>query len=110
MTHDGRSLGCRTLGLAATLLGVWVVLSGAATVAPQANHYRIGVLISRSPFNLALDGLREGLAQFGYREGENLTFVVEDAHGNVPGLASHAAKLVAAKPDVIFAISTASTT
>ena len=108
-TYDGRSMGCRTLGLAAALIGVWVVLSSAATVAPQAKHYRVGVLISRSPFNLALDGLREGLAQLGYREGENLAFVVEDAHGNVSDLASHAAKLVAAKPDMIFSISTAST-
>jgi putative tryptophan/tyrosine transport system substrate-binding protein len=94
----------------AMVLALWVVFSGAASVTPQASHYRVGVLISRSPFHLALDGLREGLAQLGYREGENLAFVVEDAQGNVPGLASHAAKLVAAKPDVVFTISTASTT
>jgi len=108
-THDGGAMGSLNLGLVAALLVFWVVLTGAVAVRPSANPYRVGVLIFRPPFHLALDGLREGLAQLGYREAENLAFMIQDAHGDMPSLARHAAKLVAAKPDVIFTIGTAST-
>jgi putative ABC transport system substrate-binding protein len=97
------------LGLTAALLVVWVILTGASALAPASNHYRVGVLFSRVPFDLAVEGLREGLAQLGYHEGENLTFMIEDAQGDVPGLAGRAAKIVEAKPDVVFTIATAPT-
>jgi putative ABC transport system substrate-binding protein len=103
------SIGYRKLGLMTALLVVWVVLTGASAVAPPANHYRVGVLISRQPFHLALEGLREGLVQLGYREGENLSFMIEDAQGDVASLASRAVRLVEAKPDVMFTIATAPT-
>jgi putative ABC transport system substrate-binding protein len=60
-------------------------------------------------FGLALQGLREGLVQLGYQEGKNLTFLVEDAQGEVDSLAERAARLVEARPDVIFTITTAPT-
>ena len=102
-------MGSLNLGLVAALLVFWVVLTGAVAVRPSANPYRVGVLIFRPPFHLALDGLREGLAQLGYREAENLAFVVEDARGDLPSLAGRAAKIVQAKPDVMFTIGTAPT-
>jgi putative tryptophan/tyrosine transport system substrate-binding protein len=46
------------------------------------------------------------LTPSGYREGENLALMIEDAQGEVAGLASRAAKIVEAKPDVIFTVST----
>jgi len=58
---------------------------------------------------LALEGLREGLTQLGYHEGNNLAFMVEDVQGKVASLASDAAKIVEAKPDLIFTIGTAAT-
>lgn len=79
------------------VLALWVVLSGAASVTPQANHYRVGVLLSRSTFKLALEGLRGGLATQGYIEEKNITFTVEDAHGDVESLDKRAATLVQAR-------------
>jgi ABC-type uncharacterized transport system substrate-binding protein len=102
-------MGSLNLGLVAALLVFWVVITGAVAVRPFANPYRVGVLIFRPPFHLALDGLREGLAQLGYREAENLAFVVEDARGDVPSLTGRAAKIVQAKPDAMFTIGTAPT-
>jgi putative ABC transport system substrate-binding protein len=94
----------------AVLLAVWACLVGGAPVEAQPLRYRVAVLTPGLPFNLALDGLREGLAQLGYHEGKDITFLVEDAQGEVASLADRAAKLVAAKPDVIFTIGTVSTT
>jgi len=93
----------------AVLVALWALLSGGGPVEAQAPRYRVAVLTPGPPFNLALEGLREGLMQLGYHEGKDLTFLVEDAQGEVASLASRAAKIVEAKPEVIFTIGTAST-
>jgi putative ABC transport system substrate-binding protein len=93
----------------AALLVVWVVLTGASAVAPRSTPFRVGVLTSGGTFNLALDGLRDGLAQLGYQEGKGIAFMVEDAQGDVASLADRAAKIVEAKPDVLFTVATAPT-
>jgi len=67
------------------------------------------VLLPGGVFSAALEGFREGLAQLGYPEGPDLTLMVEDAHGEVASLADRAVRLAAAKPDVIFTVSTAPT-
>jgi putative ABC transport system substrate-binding protein len=85
-----------------------LLLSGVPTLA-QSPHYRVGILTPSSTFNPVLVGLREGLAQLGYQEGKNLTFLVEDAQGQIASLAVRATHLVAANPDLIFTISTAAT-
>jgi len=69
----------------------------------------VAVLLPRLTFNLALEGLREGLAQLGYQEGKNLTIMVEDAQGDVASMANRAVSLVETKPDVLFTVTTAST-
>ncbi|HEY7490557.1 MAG TPA: ABC transporter substrate binding protein, partial [Candidatus Tectomicrobia bacterium] len=108
MTKRGqRHRGTRTW-FRAVLIAVWTLLAGILAAA-QSPHYRIGVLIPRMTFGLALQGLREGLVQLGYQEGKNLTFLVEDAQGEVDSLAERAARLVEARPDVIFTITTAPT-
>jgi putative ABC transport system substrate-binding protein len=90
--------------LAALILFVEVL--GAAA---QERQVRVGVLTSGETYNQALVGLREGLAQFDYREGHNLTLMIEDAAGDVASLAERAAKIVQAKPDVVFTIAAAPT-
>jgi putative tryptophan/tyrosine transport system substrate-binding protein len=107
--RDIGSIGYRKLGLIAALLVVWLVLTGAAAVAPRSTYYRIGVLTPGGTFNLALGGLREGLTQLGYQEGKDVAFVVEDAQGEVASLADRAARIVAAQPDTIFTMASAPT-
>ena len=95
---------CATVVLAVLALCVSIALAGT-----PGRHYRVAVLSPGLPFNLALEGLREGLAQLGYHEGKDIVFLIEDAQGEVANLSSRAAKTVAAKPDVIFAVGTAAT-
>jgi len=52
------------------------------------------------------EGLEEGLAHLGFVAGKNITFIVEDTKGNSSDLAPGMAKLLSAKPDVLFTVST----
>jgi ABC-type uncharacterized transport system substrate-binding protein len=95
---------------------LWVVLWAASILCfdifgatAQQRQVRVGVLTSGETYNQALVGLREGLTQLGYREGQNFTLMIEDAAGAVSGLTERAAKIVQAKPDVVFTIAAAPT-
>jgi putative ABC transport system substrate-binding protein len=91
------------------LLAVCVLLVGGFPVAAQTPHYRVAVLTFSSAFNMTIEGIQEGLAQLGYHEEKNLSLLIEDAQGEVSNLASRAASIVEAKPDLIVAITTAAT-
>jgi putative tryptophan/tyrosine transport system substrate-binding protein len=95
--------------LGAVLLAVWALLGGGVLVEAQAPRHRIAVLTAGLIAGPAVEGLREGLAQLGYTEGKNIAYMVEDAQGEVASLANRAAKLVEAKPDVIFSVGTTPT-
>jgi putative ABC transport system substrate-binding protein len=101
--------GYQQLGLWVVLLAASALLIGVSGVGAQERRIRVAVLTPGGAFSPALEGFREGVAQLGYQEGKNLTFMVEDAQGEVASLASRAAKIVEAKPDVIFTITTAPT-
>jgi putative tryptophan/tyrosine transport system substrate-binding protein len=87
-------------------LALWLCLASAPSVA-QATEFRIGVLTPGGSYDLVWEGLREGLGKLGYREGTDMKFLVEDAKGIDLNFAGRAAKLVEAKPDVIFTVATA---
>jgi putative ABC transport system substrate-binding protein len=75
----------------------------------QSEIHRIGVLTPGGTYDPVLMGLHEGLNNLGYREGNNVTFIVEDTNGSISGLAPRAAKLLAAKPDMLYTVATAHT-
>jgi ABC-type uncharacterized transport system substrate-binding protein len=93
----------------ALLLAVWALFGAGFPVEAQSPRYRVAVLTPGGAFSPALEGFREGVAQLGYQEGKDIAFLIEDAQGEVDSLASRAAKIVEAKPDIIFTISTAPT-
>src|ERR1043166_6038032 len=90
----------------AIALAVWLLSVGVALAGAPARPYRVAVLTPGLLFNLALEGLREGLTQLGYHEERDITFLVEDAQGDVASLSGRAANIVEAKPDVIFTVGT----
>jgi putative ABC transport system substrate-binding protein len=95
--------------LVGLLIAATAVVSFACSVAAQPRLPMVGVLTPGLSFKPVLEGLREGLEKLGYKEGDNIRFMVEDSQGDLPGLASRAAKLVEAKPDVLFTVVTAPT-
>ena len=94
---------------AALLLALCALLVDGVPARAQSSGYRVAILTPGLGFNTALDGFREGLAQLGYTEGKNITFMIEDVQGDIEGLANRATKLVAAKPDLLFTLATAPT-
>jgi putative ABC transport system substrate-binding protein len=77
-------------------------------VAAQTSVPTVGVLTPGGTYEPVFIGLREGLEKLGYRENREVKFIVEDTKGSLDTLAERAAKLVAAKPDVLFTVATAS--
>ena len=94
----------------ARVLAVWALCVSVALAGTSARPYRVAVLTLGWPQNVALEGLREGLAQLGYHEGQDISFMVEDVQGEVGTLTDRAARIVEAKPDLIFTIGTPATT
>jgi hypothetical protein len=81
--QDLRWHGCLRVWSGTVVLAVWSLCASIALAGAPAPPYRVAVLTPGLPFNLALEGLREGLTQLGYHEGKDLTFLVEDAQGEV---------------------------
>ena len=95
------------LTLEALFAVIWmVVLVGASPVFGQPSHARIAVLTPGLTFTPVHEGLKEGLARLGYKEGQNITFIVEDTRGTIENLSARVTKLLSAKPDVLFTIAT----
>lgn len=108
--HTRQRHGYRHLGLGIALLAASVLLLiGVPSIAAQGRQFRIGVLIPGPTFEMALEGLREGLAQLGYHEGKDVAFMLESAQGEVASLAGQATKIVEAKPDVLFTLASSPT-
>ena len=100
----------KNIAITTCLLAAAIGFCGAVPVSAQPAPANIGVLTPGVNFAPVLDGLREGLMKFGYREGKNLSFIVEDSKGETANLDGHVAKLIEAKPDLIFTVATAHTT
>lgn len=67
---------------------------------------RVGVLTPGATWSAAQEGLEEGLTRLGYSAGKNVVFLIEDTKGSNTDLGARAAKLLSAKPHVLFAVST----
>ena len=75
----------------------------------SGEHVTIGIL--QIAAHLALDAAREGfisgLADLGWVEGDNLTFIPFNAHGDISNAHAMAAMIVESEPDLILGIATA---
>jgi len=90
----------------AVLLAVLALYVDIALAGEPARHYQVAVLTPGLSYSLVLKGFQDELAQLGYVEGKNVTLLVEDTQGVPPNLVQHAARLVAARPDVLVTVTT----
>src|SRR5215475_6299363 len=86
-----------------TIMATLVVWGGMAAAQQPVKVWKIGVLVSdSSALNASrAEGLRQGLKDFGYEEGKNITVEYRYAEGKLNRLPELAAELVHAKVDVI---------
>jgi ABC-type uncharacterized transport system substrate-binding protein len=92
----------------ALLIGTLVAWSHGALAQQTVKHYRIGILSPDLPPPGFLEAFRQGLAELGYVEGQDVAFEVRNAEGYSQRLAALANHLVELKVDVILAINTPS--
>lgn len=92
--------------LAAALAAIWMVPMDVLPVFGQPSHAKVAILTPGVTLTAVHEGLREGLARLGYKEGKSIAFVVDDTKGSTSNLVSRAAKLLTAKPDVLFTVTT----
>ena len=82
----------------------------AITTQAQAKDVTVAVtaIVEHPALDAARDGVKDALAEAGFKEGENLTFVYQSAQGNPATAAQIARQFVGDGPDVIVPISTPS--
>lgn len=91
-----------------------LILALAATTAlgfsAHAENVTVAVtaIVEHPALDAARDGVKEALAEAGYKEGENLTFLYESAQGNPATATQIARQFIGEAPNVIVPISTPS--
>ena len=80
------------------LLLAFTLLLVCSSWAQSTDLRRIGVLTPGGDFGGVLEGLRQGMAQLGYVEGKQITFIVEDTKMETLDPLKAAMRLIAAKP------------
>jgi putative ABC transport system substrate-binding protein len=98
-----------TVGLVATLALVLFVTPFAADAQQPGHVPRIGWLALASPPLIELEGLRQGLRELGYVEGQNILIEGRYAEGKSERLPDLVAELVRLKVDVLLAAGGAAT-
>ncbi|MGH6760298.1 MAG: ABC transporter substrate-binding protein [Phyllobacterium sp.] len=68
----------------------------------------VTAIVEHPALDAARDGVKEALAEAGFKDGENLKFIYESAQGNPATAAQIARQFVGEAPDVIVAIATPS--
>lgn len=68
----------------------------------------VTAIVEHPALDAARDGVKDALAEAGYKEGENLKFIYQSAQGNPATAAQIARQFVGDAPDVIVPISTPS--
>ncbi|MFH1153052.1 MAG: ABC transporter substrate-binding protein [Pseudomonadota bacterium] len=97
---------CRSILMGTVLLSMVFL---AACNNDKINVYTIGVINDVPVLDNALAGFKEGMAGLGYIEGKNIRYVYNGATTDMDKLPAAAHALLAAKPDLIFSITTPAT-
>jgi putative tryptophan/tyrosine transport system substrate-binding protein len=107
------------LFLAVAAIGTAVVKNGASLnelsklvydKSNQTRVFRVGVVLTGGAYQQAFDGLKYQLEKEGYRENENLAFIVRDVRGDTAKLSDAIESMLQENPDLIYSISTPVTT
>lgn len=87
---------------------VVAALTGCSSKKDSDKTYKIGVsqYTTHDALNAAYDGFIDGLAEAGYKEGENIEIDFQNAQGEASNCNTVASKLVNDNPDLILAIAT----
>src|SRR5215471_18384780 len=93
----------RKPSLAIALIGLFLTLSLPAQ-AQQPKTYRIGVIQPAAPFSAIVEGLRDGLKELGYEDGNQVRLEIRDTKGDLNAVKEAAKTFERDKANLIYAI------
>lgn len=99
------------LALTGTAVSLWFL--GRTPEAMQTTErkvYKVGVISPGGAYSEAFEGLRDGLTHLGYADGTNVSYIIKDMAGKNEQAPQMIEDLLAEKPDVIYSLSTPTTT
>jgi putative ABC transport system substrate-binding protein len=91
-----------------SLIGASLLAAATLAQAEEPRVVAITQIVEHPALDAAYEGVKDELAERGYREGENLKLMHESAQGNSAIASQIARKFVGEQPDVIVAIATPS--
>lgn len=91
-----------------TLLGASLLAAASLTQAAEPRVVAITQIVEHPALDSAYEGVKDELAERGFKEGENLRVMHESAQGNSAIASQIARKFVGEEPDVIVTIATPS--
>lgn len=91
-----------------TLIGASLLAAASLVQAQEHRTVAITQIVEHPALDSVYQGVKDELAEQGYKEGENLTIIHESAQGNSAIAAQIARKFIGESPDVIVAIATPS--
>lgn len=77
----------------------------------EDKQYTIGIsqIVTHPALDAIADGFKDGLAEKGYKEGDNVEYIERNAEGDLPTSQTIAQTLISMDPDLVLGISTPST-
>ncbi|PHQ24052.1 ABC transporter permease [Marinobacter guineae] len=91
-----------------TLIGATLLAMATLAQAQEPRVVAITQIVEHPALDAVYQGVKDELAERGYKEGENLTIMHESAQGNAAIASQIARKFIGEQPDVIVAIATPS--
>ncbi|RCS22359.1 ABC transporter permease [Phyllobacterium salinisoli] len=90
------------------ILALFAATALATPAAARDVTVAVTAIVEHPALDATRDGVKEALAEAGFKEGENLKFIYESAQGNAATAAQIARQFIGDNPDVIVPISTPS--
>ena len=80
-----------------------------AARAQKSKVHRVGIILQGGPWYAVVDGLRDGLKQFGFEEGKQYVLEIRDTRGDLKAVDEAARNLEQQKIDLIYTVATSVT-
>jgi putative ABC transport system substrate-binding protein len=88
------------------LIAVAVCISLSSCSEKEPKVYRVGILTDYSPFLAIADGFKAGMAELGYKEGENIVYDLQIKDFDPEGQKTAVERFIKDKVDLIFSFPT----
>src|SRR5690348_15131523 len=86
-----------------------MLASPLAAEAQQSGLHHVGVVLQGGPYAAAVDGLRDGLSEFGLEYGKDVALDVRDSKGDLNAAEAASQDLERERAELIYALSTSVT-